>query len=64
MISLISIGFAVAKKILSGHYDELSSLLKQLESFELSAEVVQPIIDNVLAKKDNIYQAALQIAGK
>ncbi len=64
MICLIRIGFAVAKKILSGHYDELPPLLKQLESFELSAEVVQPIIDNVLAKKDNIYQAALQIAGK
>ncbi|MDD2661607.1 MAG: HDOD domain-containing protein [Methylococcales bacterium] len=64
MISLIRIGFAMAKKILSGHYDELPPLLKQLESFELSAEVVQPVIDNVLAKKDNVYQAALQIAGK
>jgi HD-like signal output (HDOD) protein len=64
MISLIRICFAAAKHILSGHHDELPPVLKQLESFELSAAVVQPIIDNALAKKDNIYQAALQIAGK
>ena len=64
IIALIRICFAIAKHILSGQHDELPQLLKQLESFELSAAAVQPIIDNVLAKKDNIYQAALVIAGK
>lgn len=64
MIALIKICFAMAKKILSDRLDELPPLLKQLEAFGLSAAVVQPFIDKMLAKKDNIYLAALAIAGK
>lgn len=64
MIALITICFALARKILSDQDDELPPLLKQLESFGLSAAVVQPFIDKILAKKDNIHLAALAIAGK
>ena len=64
MIILIKVCFALAKKILSDQHDELPSILKQLESFGLSAAVVQPFIDKMLAKKDNIYLAALAISGK
>ena len=64
IIALIRICFALAKKILSDQHDELPSLLKQLESFGLSAAVVQAFIDKIIAKKDNIYLAALAISGK
>jgi len=64
MIILIRICFSLAKKILSDQLDELPPLLKQLESFGLSAAAVQPFIDKMLAKKDNIYLAALAITGK
>lgn len=64
MIALIKVCFALAKKIMSDQLDELPSLLKQLEPFGLSVAVVQPFIDKILAKKDNIYLAALAITGK
>lgn len=64
MIALIKICFALAKKMMSDQLDELPPLLKQLESFGLSAAAVQPFIDKILAKKDNIYLAALAISGK
>lgn len=64
MIDLIKICFVLAKKILSDQDDELLPLLKQLESFGLSAAAAQPFIDKILAKKDNIYLAALAITGK
>jgi HD-like signal output (HDOD) protein len=64
MIALIKISFALAKNILSDQHDELPQLLKQLESFGLSAAVLQPFIDKILVKKDNIYLAALAITGK
>jgi len=88
LIALIKISVALAKKILSDQHDELPPLLKQLESFGLSAAVVEPhpfkrkygdnlqessgfsavvvqtFIDKILAKKDNIYLAALAITGK
>lgn len=64
MIALIKICFTLAKIILSDQHDELPPLLKQLESFGLSAAVVQAFIDKMLAKKDNIYLAALAISGK
>jgi HD-like signal output (HDOD) protein len=64
MIALIKICFALAKNILSDQHDELPQLLKQLESFGLSAAVLQPFIDKILVKKDNIYLAALAITGK
>ena len=64
MIALIKICFALAKKVLSDQHDELPTLVKQLESFGLSAVVVQPIIDKILAKKDDIHLAALAITGK
>ena len=64
MIALITICFALAKKTLSDQHDELPPLLKQLESFGLSADVVQPFIDKMFAKKDNIYLMALTIIGE
>ena len=64
MIALIKVCFALAKKMLSDQHEELTMLVKQLESFGLSAAVVQPFIDKILAKKDNIYLAALAISGK
>jgi HD-like signal output (HDOD) protein len=64
MIALIQICFVLAKKILSDQNDELPPILEQLKSFGLSASVVQPIIDKILAKKDNIHLAALAISGK
>jgi HD-like signal output (HDOD) protein len=64
IIALIRICSALAKKILSDQHDELPSLLKQLESFWLSAAVVQAFIDKILAEKDNIFLAALAISGK
>jgi HD-like signal output (HDOD) protein len=64
MIALIRICFALAKHILSDRHDELPPLLMQLESFGLSAAEVQPFIDKILAKKDNIYLAALAITGR
>ena len=64
MIALIKICFALAKRIQSDQHDELPPLLKQLETFGLSAVSVQPFIDKILAKKDNIYLAALAITGK
>jgi len=64
MIALIKVCFALAKKIMSDQLDELPSLLKQLEPFGLSVAVAQPFIDKILAKKDNIYLAALAITGK
>lgn len=64
MINLIKLCFALAKHIRSDRRDELPSFVKQLESFGLSAAVVEPIIDNMLAKKDNVYLAALAIAGQ
>jgi len=64
IIALIRICFALAKKILSDQHDELPPLLKQLESFGLSAAVVQAFIDKILAEKDNIFLAALAISGK
>jgi HD-like signal output (HDOD) protein len=64
IIGLIKVCFALAKKVLSDQHDELPSLVKQLESFGLSAVVVQPIIDKILAKKDDIHLAALAITGK
>jgi len=42
MIVLITICFALAKKITSDQHDELPPLLKQLESFGHSAAIVQP----------------------
>lgn len=63
-VSLIRICFSLAKKILTDQHDELPQLLEQLESFGLSAAVVQPFIDKMLAKKDNIYLVALAITGK
>jgi HD-like signal output (HDOD) protein len=63
-IALIRICFSLAKKILTDQHDELPPLLEQLESFGLSAAVVQPFIDKMLAKKDNIYLVALAITGK
>jgi HD-like signal output (HDOD) protein len=64
MIALIQICFVLAKKILSDQNDELPPLVEQLESFGLSSAVVQPIIDKIFTKKDNIYLAALAITGK
>ena len=64
IIALIRICFVLAKKILSDQHDELPLLLSQLEPFGLSAAVVQTFIDKILAKKDNIYLAALAITGK
>jgi HD-like signal output (HDOD) protein len=64
MIALIKVCFALAKKILSDQHDELPSILKQMESFGLSTAEVQPFIDRILTKKDNIYLAALAISGK
>lgn len=64
MIALIRICFALAKHILAGQHDELPPLLKQLEPFGLSEALVQPFIDRIVAKKDNIYLAALAISGK
>lgn len=64
ILALIRICFVLAKKILSDQHDELPPLLKQLEPLGLSVTVVQPSIDNILAKKDNIYLAALAIIGK
>ena len=64
MIALMQICFVLAKKILSDQIDELPPLLEQLESFGLSASEVQPIIDKMFAKKDNIHLAALAITGK
>lgn len=64
IIALIQICFVSAKKILSNQEDELPRLIKQLEPFGLSASVVQPVIDKILAKKDNILLVALAITGK
>jgi HD-like signal output (HDOD) protein len=64
MIALIQICFVLAKKILYDQNDELPQLVEQLEPFGLSASVVQPIIDKILVKKDNIHLAALAITGK
>lgn len=64
MIDLLSLCFALAKKILSDQHKELPPLIKKLESFGLSAAVVQPIINQILARKDNIYAAALAITGE
>lgn len=64
MIALIRICSPLAKKILADQHDELPPLLEQLEAFGLSAAVVQTFIDKMLAKKDNIYLAALAISGK
>jgi len=63
MIDLIRICSALAKVIMSDQHDELPPLLKQLELFGLSAAVVQNCIDKVIAKKDNIYLAAIAITG-
>jgi HD-like signal output (HDOD) protein len=63
MINLLSVCFALAKRILSDQHEELPPLIKKLESFGLSAAVVQRIINQILAKKDNIYAAALAISG-
>ncbi|MDD5578124.1 MAG: HDOD domain-containing protein [Methylobacter sp.] len=64
MIDLLSLCFALAKKILSDQDDELPSLINKLESFGLSAAVVQTVINQIIARKDNIYAAALAISGK
>ena len=64
MITLIQTCFVLAKKILSDQNDDLPPLFEQLEEFGLSAEVVHPIIDMVMAKKDNIYLAAQAITGR
>ncbi|MGZ8163492.1 MAG: HDOD domain-containing protein [Methylobacter sp.] len=64
MIDLLSLCFALAKKILSDQHEELPPLIKKLESFGLSAAGVQQVINQVFARKDNIYAAALAITGK
>lgn len=64
LITLIQTCFVLAKKILSDQNDELPPLFEQLEEFGLSAEAVHPIIDMVMAKKDNIYLAAQAINGR
>ncbi|CAA9890835.1 conserved hypothetical protein [Candidatus Methylobacter favarea] len=61
MIDLLALCFALAKKILSDRHEELPPLITKLKSFGLSASVVKPVIKRILARKDNIYAAALAI---
>lgn len=64
LIDLLHISFALVKKSLANQNDDFGPLVIRLEPYGLSVTEVQPIIDTLLSKKDNIYQAALAICGK
>lgn len=64
MIDLLAVCFTTAKKMLAGQQDELPLFVKRLEAFGISAAQAQSVIDDLLAAKNNIYTAALAIAGK
>lgn len=63
MLELLRLCSGMAQKIFSDQYDDLPQLIKQVQSFGLSARQLQTVIDNILARKAAIYTAALAIGG-
>ena len=53
----------MAKRIFSDQHDDLPQLIKQVQSFGLSARQLETVIDNILARKEAIFTAALAIGG-
>jgi len=63
-IAFLTLCFGLAKNVLADKEDEITQLINQLSVFGLSSAAIRPIINEIIAKKDNIYLAALAISGK
>jgi HD-like signal output (HDOD) protein len=64
MLDLLKLCAVMAQKIRSEQYDDLSPLIHDVQSFGLSAQQAQSVIDTILAKKEAIYTTALTIGGR
>lgn len=64
LIDLLHTSFEIVKRILAKQNADFGELVIRLEPHGLSAVEALPVIDAILSKKDNIYQAALAICGK
>jgi hypothetical protein len=60
----MTVCYDLAKKILADDEEGMSSLISELENYDLTTTAIRPIISDISAKKDNIYLAALAISGK
>jgi HD-like signal output (HDOD) protein len=63
-ICFMTVCYDLAKKILADDEEGMSSLISELENYDLTTTAIRPIISDISAKKDNIYLAALAISGK
>lgn len=63
LLHLLRLCSVLAQKVLSDQSADLQELIKQVQCFGLSAKQAQTVFDNILARKESIYTAALAIRG-